>query len=86
MFDFKKIILKSIAITKFIIFNIWFVLFVAVLNHQSWKTVLVTKLCLRQKKPKTPPKTEFLDKKQTWRPRFLECAERHVVKFPKNWV
>ena len=32
-------------------------------NHQSWETVLVTKLCLCQKKPKTPTKMKILDKK-----------------------
>ena len=42
----------------------WFVsLVVEKKNHQSWEPVLVTKLCLCQKKPKTPTKMKFFDKK-----------------------
>ena len=46
-------------------------------NHQSWETVLVTKLCLCQKNQKHPLKLKLWTKK-TWLPRFLEYAERHV--------
>ena len=47
-FWLKKIksIKKALIFLKIIVSKIWFVLFVAVLNHQSWETILVTKLCL----------------------------------------
>ena len=35
------------------------------------------------KKPKTPTKMKNLDKKKTWRPKFLEFAERHVFRLSK---
>ena len=35
------------------------------------------------KKPKTPTKMKILDKKKTWRPKFLEFAERHVFRLSK---
>ena len=39
------------------------------------------------KKPKKHPlKWKFLNKKKTWRPRFLEFAERHVNRFKKKKV
>ena len=50
-------------------------------NHQSWVTVLVTKLCLRKKKQKKTLKWKFLTKK--WHPRFLEYAEGHDFRLSK---
>ena len=38
------------------------------------------------KKPKTPTKMKILKKTKTWRPRFLECAERHVFRLSKLTV
>ena len=38
------------------------------------------------KKTKTPPKMKILEEKKTWRPRFLECAERHVFRLTKITV
>ena len=38
------------------------------------------------KNPKTPLKTKVLDKTKTWRPRFLECPERHVFRLAKRIV
>ena len=67
---------------KLIIFIKWFVLFVAVSNHQSWKSVLVTKICLCQKNQKHPLNENYGQKK-TWRPRFLEYAEHHVFRLLK---
>ena len=40
-----------------------FASFKVVKSHQCLKGVLVTKFCLRKKKPKKPPKTKNLDKK-----------------------
>ena len=59
------------------------VLFEIVKNYKSWKTVLVTKLGLRQKKPKTAHKKKIGQQKER-RPRFLECAEPHVLISKKN--
>ena len=46
--------------------------------------MLVSKLCLRQKKPKTPPQKKNLTKKLC--PRLLECSERHIFKVLRNPV
>ena len=51
-------------------------------NHQGWETVLVTKLCLRQKPKKHPLKLKFWKKKHdildfwnTPSAMFLDCQK-----------
>ena len=44
--------------------NWWFVLLDVEKNHQSWETLLVTKLCLPKKKPKTPTIMTIFDQKK----------------------
>ena len=41
---------KNIEVVKKNVLNGWVVLFEKVNNHQSWKTVFITKLCICQKK------------------------------------
>ena len=58
-------ILKTLKFSWFWKQNWWFISLQVEKNHQSWETVLVTKLCLRQKNQKHPLKWKFGTKKMT---------------------
>ena len=85
--DLKKILTYWKSIEVFMILKKigWLVSLEVEKNHQSWETFLVTKLCLCQKKTKTPTTMKILDNKK-WCPRFLKCAERHVFRLTKITV
>ena len=52
-------------------------------NHQSWKTGLVTKLCIRQKTQKHPLKQKFWTKKNMTS-KIFGMRSASCLKFPKK--